>query len=108
MCKFVRETLFYALIHDARGAGTTPEDEVLKEGGKACNSFVNSFLKYKEKLTNTELIGASIAEREHYLKDLWKEGLKTKKAKYNVRRAFSNEKSAVYAGISESFKSTLL
>lgn len=64
--------------------------------------------KYKEKLTNTELIGASIAEREHYLKDLWKEGLKTKKAKYNVRRAFSNEKSAVYAGISESFKSTLL
>jgi len=108
MCKFVRETLFYALIHDARGAGTTPEDEVLKEGGKACNSFVKSFLKYKDKLTNTELIGASTAEQEHYLKDLWKEGLKTKKGKYNVQRAFSSEKSAVYAGILESFKSTLL
>lgn len=108
MCKFVRETLFYALIHDARGAGTTPEDEVLKEEGKACKSFVKTFMKFEDKITNTELIGAPTAEQEHYLQYLWKEGLKTKKAKYNVRRAFSSEKSAVYAGISESFKSTLL
>jgi len=113
MCKFVRETLFYALIHDARGAGTNPDDEVLKEEGKACNSFVKAFKTVKDKITNTEitnteLIGASTAEQEHYLKYLWKEGLKTKKAKYNIRRAFSSEKSAVYAGISESFKRTSL
>lgn len=45
MCKFVRETLFYALIHDARGAGTNPDDEVMKEEGTACKSFVKSFLQ---------------------------------------------------------------
>jgi len=108
MCKFVRETLFYALIHDARGAGTNPDDEVMKEEGTACKSFVKSFLRYSDRISNSELLGSSTAEQKHYLQYLWKEGLQAKKAKYNIRRALSNKKSAVYAGISESFKRMLL
>ncbi|MFM7526898.1 MAG: hypothetical protein ACKO63_00125, partial [Nodosilinea sp.] len=77
MCKFVRETLFYALIHDARGGGTDPESEVMKEDGTACKSFVKAFMHYRPKITNVELIGSSSSEQEHYLKYLWKEGLQT-------------------------------
>ena len=105
MCKFVRETLFYALIHDARGPGSDPEIEVVKEDGVACKSFVKAFMSYQNKITNVELIGSSATEKEHYLKYLWKEGLQTKKNKFNIRKALSSEKSAVYSGISESFKS---
>ena len=104
LCKFVRETLFYALIHDARGAGTNPNDEVMGENGKACQIFVHVFLRDKEKISNIELLDSTLEEKEHYLKFLWREGLQTK-GRYNIRKALSNEKSAVYAGISESFKS---
>jgi hypothetical protein len=104
LCKFVRETLFYALIHDARGSGSNPNDEVMGENGKACQIFVHIFLGDKDKITNVELLDSTLEEREHYLKFLWREGLQTK-GRYNIRKALSNEKSAVYAGISESFKS---
>lgn len=104
LCKFVRETLFYALIHDARGSGTNPNDEVMGENGKACKIFVHIFLGDKEKISNIELRDSTLEEREQYLKFLWREGLQTK-GRYNIRKALSNEKSAVYAGISESFKS---
>jgi hypothetical protein len=104
LCKFVRETLFYALIHDARGTGSNPNDEVMGENGKACQIFVHIFLGDKDKITNVELLDSTLEEREHYLKFLWREGLQTK-GRYNIRKALSNEKSAVYAGISESFKS---
>ena len=53
---------------------------------------------------DVELIDSTPEEKEQYLKFMWKEGLKAK-GKYNIRKALSNEKSAVYAGISESFKS---
>jgi len=105
MCKFVRETLFYALIHDARGPGSDPEIEVVKEDGVACKSFVKTFMTYRNKITNVELVGSSATEQEQYLKYLWKEGLNPKKHEWNIRKALSNEKSAVYSGISESFKS---
>ena len=104
LCKFVRETLFYAMIHDARGNMTNPNDEIMGENGKACKIFVHVFLQSKEKISNTELIESTDEEKEHYLKFLWKEGLRTK-GRYNIRKALSNEKSAVYAGIAESFKS---
>jgi hypothetical protein len=104
LCKFVRETLFYAMIHDARGSGTNPNDEVMGENGKACQIFVHVFLRDKEKISNTEMLDSTLEEREQYLKFLWREGLQTK-GRYNIRKALSNEKSAVYAGISESFKS---
>lgn len=107
LCKFVRETLFYAMIHDARGSGTNPTDEIMGENGKACQIFVHIFLRDKDKISNTELLNSTPAEKEHYLKFLWKEGLQTK-GRYNIRKALSNEKSAVYAGIAESFKSKLI
>jgi hypothetical protein len=106
LCKFVRETLFYAMIHEARGAGTNPNDEIMGENGKACMIFIHVFMRDKEKISNIELVDSTEEEKEHYLKFLWKEGLQTK-GKYNIRRALSNEKSAVYAGIAESFKSKL-
>ncbi len=104
LCKFVRETLFYALIHDARGSGTNQNDEVMGENGKVCQIFVHVFLRDKDKISNIELLDSTLEEREQYLKFLWREGLQTK-GRYNIRKALSNEKSAVYAGISESFKS---
>lgn len=105
MCKFVRDTLFYAMIHDARGSSANPNDEVMGENGKACQIFVHVFLRETEKISNPELIESTLEEKEQYLKFLWKEGLQTK-GRYNIRKALSSEKSAVYAGISETFKST--
>jgi hypothetical protein len=104
LSKFVRETLFYAMIHDARGSGSSPNDEIMGENGKASHIFIHIFLRDKEKISNIELVESTQEEKEQYLKFLWKEGLRTK-GKYNIRKALSNEKSAVYAGISESFKS---
>lgn len=104
LCKFVRETLFYAMIHEARGTGTNPSEEIMGENGKACMIFIHVFMRDKDKISNVELVNSTNEEKEEYLKFLWKEGLQTK-GRYNIRKALSNEKSAVYAGISESFKS---
>ena len=104
LCKFVRETLFYAMIHDARGSGANPNDEIMGENGKACQIFIHVFLRDKERISNVELIESTPDDKKQYLKFLWKEGLQAK-GKYNIRKALSNEKSAVYAGISECFKS---
>ena len=104
LCKFVRETLFYAMIHDVRGTGSNTQDEIMGENGKACQIFIHVFLRDKEKISNLELAESSQEEKKQYLKFLWKEGLQAK-GRYNIRKALSNEKSAVYAGIAESFKS---
>jgi uncharacterized protein YfcZ (UPF0381/DUF406 family) len=104
LCKFVRETLFYAMIHEVRGPGTNPNDEIMGDNGKACLIFIHVFMRDKDKISNIELVDSTKEEKEQYLKFLWREGLQTK-GKYNIRKALSNEKSAVYAGISESFKS---
>ena len=107
MCKFVRETLFYAMIHDARGSGSNPKDEIMGENGKASQIFTHVFLQDKDKISNVELVECTPEEKKQYLKYLWGEGLRTK-GRYNIRKALSNEKSAVYAGICESFKSKSL
>ena len=107
MCKFVRETLFYALIHDTNGSGANPSADIMGENGKACQVFIQVFSRDKEKISNVEMVLSTHEEKNQYLKFLWKEGLQAK-GKYNVRKALSNEKSAVYAGISESFKSEYL
>ena len=104
MCKFVRETLFYAMIHDTNGSGTNANNDIMGENGKACQVFIHVFSKDKDKISNVELAESNQEEKSQYLKFLWKEGLRAK-AKYNIRKSLSNEKSAVYAGISESFKS---
>ena len=57
MCKFVRETLFYAMIHDARGSGSNPKDEIMGENGKASQIFTHVFLQDKDKISNVELLG---------------------------------------------------
>jgi hypothetical protein len=93
LCKFVRETLFYAMIHDARGSGASPNDEVMGENGRACQIFIRVFLRDNDKISNVEMIDATADKKEQYLKFLWKEGLKAK-GKYNIRKALSNEKSA--------------
>ena len=66
LCKFVRETLFYAMIHDARGSGKNPNDEVMGENGKACQIFVHVFLRDKDKLSNSEILESTSEEKEHY------------------------------------------
>jgi len=55
LCKFVRETLFYAMIHDVRGPGPNSQDEIMGENGKACQIFIHVFLRDKEKISNLEL-----------------------------------------------------
>ena len=78
LCKFVRETLFYAMIHDVRGSGTNPNDELMGENGKASKIFIHVFLRDKDKISNAELVESTPEEREQYLTFLWKEGLQTK------------------------------
>ena len=63
LCKFVRETLFYALIHDARGSSTNPNDEVMGENGKACKIFVLVFLRDKDKISNSEMLESTPEEK---------------------------------------------
>ena len=54
-------------------------------------------------------MAASEKEFKAYLRFLWKEGLKTNwKGKGNIRCDLSNEKSAVYAAISDKFRSKWL
>ena len=101
--KFVRETLFYAIIHDTKGEEGSATD-IMGEKGKACAMYVYVFMKNPKKILNNELLNAEEIERREYLKWIWKEGLK-RKGKGNIRRELSNEKSAVYSMISETFKS---
>lgn len=108
MCKFVREFLFFTVIHDARGAGTNPKDEIMSENGMAFQQFLLAFTTRRNKISNLHMVGSSTEEYIHYLKFLWNEGLQAKGkvfGKYNIRKALSNEKSAVYACIAEAFKS---
>ena len=73
-----------------------------------CQEFIESYfdVDHKEIILNPCLQNATDEEIRAYLKWLWKEGLKpTTKGKGNIRRDLSNEKSAVYAAISEAFKS---
>lgn len=92
------------MIHDVHDTGPNTQDEIMGENGKACQIFIHVFLRDKERISNLELAESSQEEKKQYLKFLWKEGLQSK-GRYNIRKALSNEKSAVYAGIAESFKS---
>ena len=42
MCKFVRETLYYAMIHDTNGSGTNANNDIMGENGKALLTEVSS------------------------------------------------------------------
>jgi ribonucleotide reductase beta subunit family protein with ferritin-like domain len=100
--KFTRGTLFYNIVHDLKNE----KDDVLSEEGKLGQYFVHHFLKEanKHEISNGNIIGASETETKQYLRFLWNKGL-TMKGRGNLRRELSNEKSAVYASISDAFKS---
>jgi ribonucleotide reductase beta subunit family protein with ferritin-like domain len=102
LSKFIRGILFYQIIHDLKNKN----DDVLSEEGKLGQYFVHHFLKEANKhdITNGNIIGASEAETTQYLRFLWNKGL-TMKGRGNIRKELSNEKSAVYASISEAFMS---
>ena len=104
--KFVRETLFYAIIHDTKGDEGSSAD-IMGVKGKACAMYVYVFMKDPKKILNNELLNAEEFERKEYLKWIWKEGLQ-RKGKGNIRRELSCEKSAVYSMIAETFKSTYI
>ena len=101
--KFVRDTLFYAIIHDTKGEEGSPSD-IMGVKGKACAMYVYAFMKNPKKILNNELLHADNSEREEYLKWIWNEGLK-RRGKGNIRKELSHEKSAVYSMVSETFKS---
>jgi hypothetical protein len=102
LSKFIRGILFYHIVHDLKNE----KDDVLSEAGKLGKYFVHHFLKEANigEMTNGSIIGATNAETKQYLKFLWNKGL-TMKGRGNIRRELSNEKSAVYAAISDVFKS---
>ncbi len=102
LSKFIRRKLFYHVVHDLKNEN----DDVLSEKGKLGIYFVKYFLKEanKTEITNGNIVGAPEKETELYLKFLWNKGLNMK-GRGNIRRELSNEKSAVYAAISDAFKS---
>ena len=104
LSKFIREQIFYVFVHDFKD----DRDDCLSAEGEVCQEFIESYfdIDHNEKVLNPCLQNATEEEIRAYLKWLWKEGLKsTTKGKGNIRRDLSIEKSAVYAAISEAFKS---
>jgi hypothetical protein len=100
--KLVREKLFYIIIHDLKDEST----DVLGLNGEICKLSIQYFLvaQHRSKITNGYIMGASEIDFKEYLRFMWNKGLSTK-GKGNIRRELSQEKSSVYAAISEAFKS---
>lgn len=103
LCKWVREELFYVLMHDLKGE----RDDTMKEEGPLCNAFVKCFSQIEKRvlLLNTEIKGASDDAVISYLKYLWSKGLHSKEKSSNIRKQLSLEKTAVYAALNDAFKS---
>jgi len=104
LCKWVREELFYVLIHDLK----SENDLTMSEEGTICNTFVQQFMKLENRasIVNPNIHGA---EMKAYLKYLWSMGLSNEtKGKLNIRKNLSMEKTAVYAAINDAFKSKYL
>jgi F420-0:gamma-glutamyl ligase-like protein len=102
LSKFTREILFYHIVHDLKNE----KDDVLSDTGVLGRYFVFYFQleDNKSEITNSQIRGASEEDTKEYLKFLWNKAL-TMKGKGNIRRELSSEKSAVYAAISDAFKS---
>ena len=104
LCKWVREELFFVLIHDLK----SENDQTMSEDGPLCSMFVKCFLKRENRssIVNADVHGASDEEMKGYLKHLWTKGIsKETKGKGNIRKNLSLEKTAVYAAINDAFKS---
>lgn len=106
LCKWVREELFFVLIHDLK----SDNDHTMSEDGPLCSMFVKCFMKRENRssIVNVDIQGATDEEMKGYLKHLWTKGMsKETKGKGNIRKNLSLEKTAVYAAISDAFKSKL-
>ena len=99
LSKFVREQVFYVVVHDFKNES---DDPLNVNHGAICQ---NLFLKrFPAKVTNVHMKKATKDEMTMYLKDLWTTALNTK-GRGNIRRELSSEKSAVYAALNEAFRS---
>ena len=106
LCKWVREELFFVLIHDLK----SDNDQTMSEDGPLCSMFVKRFMKRENRssIVNVDIHGATDEEMKGYLKHLWTKGIsKETKGKGNIRKNLSLEKTAVYAAINDAFKSKL-
>jgi hypothetical protein len=106
LCKWVREELFYVLIHDLKNS----QDNTMDVDGPLCNMFVTRFMKqeYRSSIVNPHIHTANSEDmRRCYLRQLWMKGLsKETSGKGNIRKNLSLEKTAVYAALNDAFKST--
>ena len=99
LSKFVKEQVFYVVVHDFKNESDDPLDV---NNGAICQ---NLYLKrFPTKVTNVHMKKATKDEMTVYLKDLWSTALNTK-GRGNIRRELSSEKSAVYAALNEAFRS---
>ena len=106
LCKWVREELFFVLIHDLK----SENDQTMSEEGPLCSMFVKCFMKRENRssIVNADIQGASDEEMKGYLKHLWTKGISREtRGKGNIRKNLSLEKTAVYAAINDAFKSKL-
>lgn len=105
MCKWVREELFYVLIHDLKNE----DNDAMSVNGPLCDRFVRCFLERETRacIVNADMKQASDEIMTAYLKFLWTKGLNRnkKETKWNIRKNLSMEKTAVYAAINDAFKS---
>jgi hypothetical protein len=99
LSKFVKEQVFYVVVHDFKNESDDPLD--VNTGAICQNLFLK---KFPTKVTNIHMKKATKEEMTVYLKDLWTTALNTK-GRGNIRRELSSEKSAVYAALNEAFRS---
>jgi uncharacterized protein YpbB len=99
LSKFVKEQVFYVVVHDFKNESDDPLD--VNHGAICQNLFLK---KFPNKVTNVHMKKATKDEMTVYLKDLWTTALNTK-GRGNIRRELSSEKSAVYAALNEAFRS---
>lgn len=99
LSKFVKEQVFYVVVHDFKNESDDPLD--VNRGAICQNLYLKRF---PSKVTNVHMKKATKEEMTVYLKDLWTTALNTK-GKGNIRRELSSEKSAVYSALNEAFRS---
>jgi hypothetical protein len=99
LSKFVKEQVFYVVVHDFKNESDDPLD--VNNGAICQNLYMKRF---PTKVTNVHMKQATKDEMTVYLKDLWTTALNTK-GRGNIRRELSSEKSAVYAALNEAFRS---
>lgn len=108
LCKWVREELFFVLIHDLKNE----EDDAMSVDGPLCDRFVRCFLARENRacIVNADMDQASDEIMIAYLKFLWTKGInkERREIKWNIRKNLSMEKTAVYAAINDAFRSKFL